>query len=462
MIFKYGGNSINKVEFYYENSTDIIHYLKESKIFLGKDLENYSFFKKDSLTILSGLGKEKDLSNFKLLKTGINIARNNLKKIEIKDIEIDLMNLDDNKVFFILEGMFLEGLYKYSLKKNEKKDKIEINIIIKCKNKKIFDKAFKIAKSRNIVRQLVDIPANILDTNEFSKQIQSILKDKKIGIEVYDKKRLEKENLQGILSVGQGSAQPPYLLKIHYKPQKAKNKITLVGKGVVFDSGGLSLKPSDSMVDMKGDMAGAATVVGAINAAKEMELPVEIFGLIPIVENHISGNSYRVSDVIKYKNGKSVEIGNTDAEGRLILADALIISNVLPSNFIIDLATLTGACMVALGPDIYGVLTNNEKLGRKFTDFVNLNSSDEAWMLPLFDRYKKQLDSKIADVKNIGKRWGGTITAALFLKEFVPKNKDWIHLDIAGPFFDEGLGLFDSMSTGIPLESLVLYLETLI
>jgi leucyl aminopeptidase len=196
-------------------------------------------------------------------------------------------------------------------------------------------------------------------------------------------------------------------------------------------------------------------------AAIELNLPLEIEVYLPIAENSISGNAYKVSDVITYQNGKSVEIVNTDAEGRLVLADALIVASATPCDLMIDIATLTGACMVALGTDIYGVLSSDEKLARGYCDFVNDNSSETAWPLPLFSKYKDQLKSKIADMKNSGKRWGGAITAALFLQEFIPAKTNWMHLDIAGPSYDEGLNLFDSMATGIPMESLVLYLEKL-
>ncbi len=460
MKIVYKGTSSIKVNFFYKNSTRIPQELKLNGFFEGKELQIFIKNEKDSSRILVGLGDKKEKDYFKLLKTGISAFNQALKNLKVSSVIIDFEQLDENLVFYIMQGMCLASFYTYTLKsKEDDKSKLKELIVHYQKNNHIIEKSKNIALSRNIVRGLVDKPANILNTKNFAQQIKQIFSKTDVNVEIWDDKKLKEENLQGIIAVGKGAEVPPHLVKLHYKPENALKKVILVGKGVVFDSGGLSLKPTDGMLDMKGDMGGAATVVGAIHAIQALNLPIEVYGLLPLAENLISATAYRVSDVIKYNNGKTVEVNNTDAEGRLILADALHLTKDIDATTVIDMATLTGACMVALGPDIYGAFSNNEKLLEQFTSFVNQKTSEKTWALPLLDKYKDQLKSKIADLKNTGKRWGGAITAALFLKEFVPKDKKWLHLDIAGPFFDEGIGLFDGMATGIPLESLVLFLE---
>jgi leucyl aminopeptidase len=432
-------------------------------MFSGKQGEILTDIQEEETFIHAGLGKKEKADPFSFLKTGISLMRSQLKKIASDSVFLEMEELEERAIFFIMEGIFLEGLYDFSYKKKEEDQQKMETLIVSCNEKyqKSVDKAKIIAQSRNLVRELVDTPANILTTTEMAGRLEKMFKSKSLKVEVWDKKRLEKENLQGLLNVGKGSDFPPYLVKVHYKPENPKKQYTLIGKGIIFDTGGYSLKPSEGMLDMKGDMAGAATVAGILNGAAQMKLPVEIIGLFPLAENAISGSAYKVSDVIRYRNGKSVEVVNTDAEGRLVLADALIVSGELEPEKVIDFATLTGACMVALGPDIYGVFSPDEAKSRDFTDFVNKNTSEKGWPLPVYDKYRDdQMKSKIADLKNTCKRWGGAITATLFLKEFVPEGKEWMHMDIAGPFFDEGLGLFDGQATGIPVESMLLWLES--
>lgn len=458
MQITYQGSSSLTVRFYFEGDPSIPQGLVEAGHFEGKEGQFFTRLNHESSLLCCGLGKEKEISPFKLLNTGIKLFSTQLAKLKLPSAALELNSLDEKKVFFLLEGLFLSALYLNPYQKVETKPTLA-QFILLTPHQSSAERAFILAQNRNLVRSLVDAPANILTTKNFTEKIQEIFADTPVQVEVWDRERLETEKMRGLLTVGQGSALPPYLVKLHYRPVKVEKQITLIGKGIVFDAGGYSLKPSDSMQDMKGDMAGAATVVGILKTLCELNLPLEIYALLPIAENLISGQAYRVSDIIHYPNGKTVEINNTDAEGRLILADALLHANTLPPKTIIDLATLTGACMVALGPDIYGAFSNNDELVSRFVQFVNDSTSETTWRLPLFYKYKEQLKSSIADLKNTGKRWGGAITAALFLNEFVQEDKTWMHLDIAGPFFDEGLGLFENMATGIPLESLVLFLE---
>ncbi|HCL58115.1 MAG TPA: aminopeptidase [Spirochaetia bacterium] len=458
MTIKYSGESGLNVYFFYENDPEIPSFLIEKGIFKGEKNEFYLHGLEKETKIYAGLGEKNKTTPYSLLQTGTKIVRAYFEKLKEKSISFDFEKIEQNLSFFLLEGLFLEIFYSFHLKKEAKKRTLE-EIIIKNTAPEIVRRAFQFSESRNLIRELVDLPANLLRPHDMAEKIAAVFENSDIQVEIWDSAKLEKEKMEGILSVGKGSQAAPYFIHLHYIPENPIKKLILIGKGITFDSGGLSLKPTDSMLDMKGDMAGAATVVGLLHLIEKIDLPIEINALIPLAENMISGNAYRVSDVIQYKNGKSVEVVNTDAEGRLVLADALIYSEKFESDLMIDLATLTGACMVALGTDIYGVFSNDEKTGIDFASFVNEKTSEKAWALPLFEKYKDQLKSKIADLKNTGKRWGGSITAALFLEEFVPGNKKWIHLDIAGPFFDDGIGIFDSMATGIPFESVALYLE---
>jgi leucyl aminopeptidase len=233
------------------------------------------------------------------------------------------------------------------------------------------------------------------------------------------------------LAVAQGSAEEPRFIHLAWKPAGAKRCVVLVGKGVTFDSGGLSLKTNDGMLDMKTDMAGAAAVLAAATGAVEERLAVEVHALAACTENMPSGTSYKLGDVLRSLDGKTVEINNTDAEGRLTLADALSFGLRFQPDAVLDFATLTGACMVALGPYIAGLMSNDEALSAEVLAAAQ-RAGEDLWRLPLPGRLLEQLKSEIADLKNTGERWGGALTAGLFLKEFVG-DVPWVHVDIAGP-----------------------------
>lgn len=459
MQIQFQGSASLKASFYFEQDSRIAESLKNKKIFCGKAEESFLKTEAGTFELFLGLGKKPEQGFFPFLKTG-TLAAKKILKINEETAEINLTGLSEKETFFTAEGFFLQSLYDYSLKQKKETPALK-TVIFKTPFETAVNKALILAQSRNWVRQAVDTPSNTLTPEAFARSIEALFENTGVMVEILNHEKIRQENLQGLLQVGKGSENLPCLVKLHYRPLNSKTSLTLVGKGITFDSGGLSLKPSESMLDMKGDMAGAATVAGIFKAALDLNLPIELYGLLPLAENMISGHSYKVSDVITYRNGKTVEINNTDAEGRLILADALILASEMQPDLIIDLATLTGACMVALGTDMYGVFAKNPSQGREYVRFVNEETSEFAWDLPLFSKYQENLKSKLADLKNTGKRWGGAISAALFLKEFVAESKDWMHLDIAGPFFDDGLGLFDGQATGIPLESLYLYLENL-
>lgn len=282
-------------------------------------------------------------------------------------------------------------------------------------------------------RDLANSPPNILYPESLANSAQALEdKSNKIRVEVMDLKKIEELGLNGIISVGKGSQHEPRLIIVEYHNSPTGEKpILLVGKAVTFDTGGISIKPSDRMDEMKFDKSGGCTVLGIMHALSSLDLPVNVVAVIPSVENMPSGTSYRPGDIIRMYSGKTVEVLNTDAEGRLILADALAygISKYSPKS-VIDFATLTGACIIALGTNVAGLIGNDEKLIQKLLS-SSRNTGEKIWELPLYDEFLDLIKSNVATIKNIGGRTGGAITAAAFLSHFV-QNVPWAHLDIAG------------------------------
>jgi leucyl aminopeptidase len=246
---------------------------------------------------------------------------------------------------------------------------------------------------------------------------------------VVDEREIKELGMGGVMGVSQGSAHPPRFIILEYG-QPSKKTIVLVGKGVTFDTGGISIKPSANMAEMKMDMSGAAAVIGTFEAVARLKLPVHLVGLIPAVENMPSGSSIRPGDILRHYGGKTSEVDNTDAEGRLILADALAYAEKFKPAAVIDIATLTGACVVALGHHASGMMGNDEGLMKKLKA-AGERTYERVWPLPMFDEYEKLIKSDVADVRNVGGRWAGAITGAWFLKKFIGNYK-WVHLDIAG------------------------------
>jgi leucyl aminopeptidase len=294
-----------------------------------------------------------------------------------------------------------------------------------------------LADSVNLARRLVNEPPSEIYPESFAAAAEDVARECGLEIETWDQDRLELEHCGSLLAVARGSDRPARLVILRHSGGKNGDPtLALVGKGVTFDSGGLSIKPTDGMKTMKCDMAGAATVVGAMQAIARLKLPINVIGLVGLVENMLSGKSYKLGDVLTARSGKTIEVLNTDAEGRLVLADVLDVAIERGAAKIIDLATLTGACVVALGTDVAGLMTNDQS----WCDTVAAAArtcGEPAWQLPMFPEYGEQIKSEVADIKNVGEgRWGGAITAAKFLEEFVA-GKPWVHMDIAGPSFLE-------------------------
>ncbi|MDR1943535.1 MAG: leucyl aminopeptidase [Synergistaceae bacterium] len=293
-----------------------------------------------------------------------------------------------------------------------------------------------LAEAQCYARDIANEPGNVVNPGTFEEIARRLAAEKGLGISVFHADELEKRGMNALLSVGNGSATKPRLIHLEYSPREANVKsLAIVGKGLTFDSGGLSLKPADSMLTMKGDKTGACVALGVIKAVSEMKLPIRLHVIVGAAENMPGGSAYRPDDVIKSYSGKTIEVNNTDAEGRLTLADALAYACEQDPEAVIDVATLTGACAVALGETTAGLFTNDDKFGEEFLAEA-AKSGERFWKLPMNDEnLRKKVKSPIADLINSAGRYGGAITAAMFLESFVRKGTPWIHLDIAATDF---------------------------
>jgi len=359
----------------------------------------------------------------------------------------------------LAEGAVL-GLYKFDkyLEKKEEKEVEELTIVEfdEKKVKKIEEGVRKgqiLAEAQNLVRDLVNEPSNKMTPQILAEKAREVAKNFSLGIEVLEQKDLEELGAEAFLSVAKGSEEPCKLIVMKYQSDEGKETIALVGKGITFDSGGISLKPSKGMGEMKGDMAGAAAVIGAMMAIAQLKPKINVLGIIPATENMPSGHALKPGDVIGSLSGKTIEIISTDAEGRLILADALSYARKLGARKIIDIATLTGGCIVALGKITGGLLGTDQELVDLALE-VSEETGEKMWQLPLFDEYFESIKSDIADVKNSGGREASTITAGLFLKQFVD-DTPWIHIDMAGKeLTDKEKGYLVKGATGYGTRSL--------
>ena len=313
-----------------------------------------------------------------------------------------------------------------------------------------------IAESQMWARDLVNTPALDLPPAGLAREAQAMAKEVGLTCKVWTEAELKKGGFGGVLGVGQGSVRPPRLIELKYSGGGKGSPIALTGKGIAFDSGGLSIKDATGMEWMKSDMGGAASILATMRAIALLKPKVNVIAAIPSAENMPSGSAIRPGDVLKHRGGTTSEVLNTDAEGRLVLADSLAFLAEKKPRVIIDTATLTGACMIALGTDLWGAMGNDRDLIRDVLAAGDA-AGEPGWELPMYEPYRKLIDSDIADIKNIGKRYGGAITAAMFLREFVG-DVPWVHLDIAGPAFSERQGdYWPKGATGSPVRALVRY-----
>ncbi|KAK6090069.1 hypothetical protein P3W45_000957 [Vairimorpha bombi] len=403
-------------------------FLKKNKASGKTNTTFINFEDDDSITVYASMGDlSTDLLQVKenASTTGASVLRN-------------LMYLDEHLNIYIevteYQREFVSGLvlayYKYNFLNKDKKN---INTISVLGSEEV-NTYTAIYNGQNFVRFLGDTPSNLMTPTLFVEYAKKYCTDLKV--EVFDKGFMEKKNMNLLLGVAQGSRQDPKLIKISYKGKSTKEvDLSLVGKGITFDTGGISLKPSANMAAMKGDMMGAATVLATIKLASDMRLNINIEAVLPLTENMPGGVATKPGDVHIGMSGISVEIDNTDAEGRLILGDAISYAQESNPKYLLDIATLTGAISVALGDNFIGYFSNDDKLAGLIYE-ASIESSDPAWRMPLSSLYLSSMKSNVADLKNAGGRKGGSCTAAIFLNEFVNKDIKWTHFDIAGVDWD--------------------------
>jgi len=375
-----------------------------------------------------------------------------------------MLNTDEAAPFIgkAIEGAVL-GSYSFDRYKKEKADldKTQFNIVgLKAhdaKNRHYLSRYTAVSQAVNEARDMINEPGSVATPEYLAEAARNIAKESDLDLKIWDEKKLRKDGYNGLLQVGRGSAYPPRMIRLAYRTGKAKGHLAFVGKGITFDTGGISLKPADKMFEMKGDMSGGAAVLYAMKAIGKLKPDVNVTGIVPTAENFPDANAQRPGDIFYAKNGKSIMVDNTDAEGRLILTDGLHLAGEEKATHILDIATLTGAQLIALGPRIMGVMGNDDGARDGIVDAAR-RAGEAAWPMPLPEELRKGLDSTVADIANVAaERNGGMLVGGLFLKEFVPNGVRWAHLDIAGPAFHEGepYGYVPKGGTGAAVRSLV-------
>jgi leucyl aminopeptidase len=434
--------------------------------FKGK-LGESAFFRSPSgsarKVVLVGLGKVENWNLEGLRQASAGIARG-AQKQKSKTLGVMLPFWNDDaaqSTGAIVEGIELsmhqDNRFKSEPDKNGSTKSIEqVEIIGAGVQVEAIAKAQQICQGVILARELVNAPANVVTPISLAETAAQIAQSLGLTLEVLEKEQCEALGMGAFLCVGQASDLPPKFIHLTYKPQgTAQRKLAIIGKGLTFDSGGLNLKPTGSGIEtMKMDMAGSAATLGTAHVVGLLKPNVEVHFIVAATENMISGRAIHPGDVVTASNGKTIEINNTDAEGRLTLADALVFAEKLGVDAIVDLATLTGACVVALGNDIAGVWSPEDNLANAILSAAEL-AGEKMWRMPLEDKYFEGIKSMIADMKNTGPRPGGSITAALFLKQFI-KDTPWVHLDVAGPVWTEKeSGYNNPGATGYAVRSLV-------
>ena len=428
---------------------------------------------KAAKVLVIGLGKKDDL-NPNVIRNTVAEACRYLRKASVKDVATILHGagaggIDAEKsAQAITEGAIL-GLYTFRRHKSKKDENGDIDkMLIVTPDKQGLSKLKEgcevgriLAEATILARDLDNEPGNYMTPTDLANAAEKVAADFGLECKIFEKKDIEEMGMGGLLGVARGSAQPPKLIVLKYQGDKrSKRTVGLVGKGLTFDSGGISIKPSEGMGDMKGDMAGGAAVISALRAIAEMKPKVNVTAIVPATENMPSGSACKPGDVLKASNGKTIEVVNTDAEGRIILADALSYARKLGLSPVIDVATLTGACHVALGDHYSGGLSNNQKLIEKVIE-AGKEAGERIWQMPLDDDYKESNKSDVADIKNSGGRYGGVINAAQFLHEFI-EDTPWVHIDIAGTSTsDKDKGAVVKGETGVIVRTLVNFVLSL-
>ncbi len=406
-----------------------------------------------------GLGDSKEINGNKIIESFYKLAKD-LKAMKINEISLKIQkpfSEDKNFVLKALEG-FLQAEYKWEDYKTEKSDDYELTVSLLDVNEDIqkdFEELQNLIQGVGVTRTLVNIPANDLYPETLANKVVDLFEGTEVKVEVLDKKQCEELGMEAMLQVGRGSSKEPKFIIMKYMPLKdQKDHLTFVGKGLTYDSGGYAIKPASGMVTMKCDMGGAASVIGAMYALQKNKVQKNVVGVIAAVENMISGDAYKNGDIIGSMKKTKIEIGNTDAEGRVTLADSLYYSATrLESKAIVDLATLTGACIVALGDKTTGMVSNDDHIANLLLE-ASKDVNENLHRFTVFDCHREQIKGSFGDIKNSTTGGAGSITAGLFLEHFV-EGKPWAHLDIAGPaYFDNAWSYYPAGGSGIPVKTI--------
>ncbi|MEM7550802.1 MAG: leucyl aminopeptidase family protein [Bacteroidota bacterium] len=460
LVLAYFKNDVN-----YEVISGLIGFEKPD--FEGNFKEQLLVYGRNSERIyLLGLGEEHDKNRSQ--EAFKSLAFKNRKKWS-KEIQIDCSHLDETMACNAVLGFELASYDIGMFKKDKDENKLRlasftVQIIFEKEIEKGLKEAQSTANSINRIKSLIDAPANQKTPEYLAEWAKNSSSNYEYSCEVLDKEQLIKEGFGGILAVGQGSVNPPVLIKTMYNPTNSENpSVILVGKGITFDTGGLSIKPSQNLHYMKSDMGGSAVVLGVVELVARLQLPIHIMGLVASAENAVDANSFRPGDVIKSYSGKTIEIIDTDAEGRLVLADALhYATNNYKPDTVIDLATLTGSVVRTLGYSAAGMFTTNDHLSRQLSD-IGENIRERVWRLPMYKDFEEDLHSDIADLRNFSnKPVAGGITAAKFLEAFTNEHKNWVHLDIAGAAFGDSEYSKMKSASGYGVRLIIEYLKSLV
>lgn len=441
--------------------------LRASGEFTGKLYEMALLYRPQGVAakrlVVVGGGKREKFSSVEVRRIAGTLVRS-LKSKGVRSIAllVDTPN-GDEYVTPAAEGAVLGNWeadkYKSDPKKNEKQiDAFSIMVprVAAGALRAALERGRIVAESQNLTRDLVNEPANKLTPGDLAEAARKMAAELGLEHEILNQETMAKLGMGALLGVAQGSTNPPFLIVIKYRPGSSQGNghLALVGKGVTFDTGGISIKPSDGMEKMKYDMAGAAAVIGAMRAIAQLKPPIPVTAYVPTVENMLNGNAQRPGDIVTALSGKTIEVLNTDAEGRLILADAISYANRNGATHIVDAATLTGAIGIALGHYNIGAFTNDDEFLQRFLK-ASRAAGEKTWQLPMDEEYKEYLKSAFADLPNIGGRYGGSITAAWFLREFADPTP-WVHLDIASTaWLDEAKGWLSKGPTGVAVRSFV-------
>ena len=435
-VFISTSDKINLPNFLDKNSKKLAEEIIKKNNFTAKSSEKISMTLVNDKKLLDlriiGLGEKNKLNNKNIRQYLYDGLKDVTGKVFVAFLDKELDNMD------IVAAVVEHINYKFDKYFSQKKEKfLEVSYLIDKKVPKLIE-GYELSKISNIVRDLVNEQAEVLTPKALADKAVDLGREYGFEVEIYDEKKAKKLGMNSYLSVARAAHHRPYVIVMRYKGE-AKSKYTygLVGKGLTYDTGGLSLKPTDGMLTMRCDMGGAATVIGSMCSLAKMKVKKNVTCVVAACENSIGPNAYRPGDILTAMNGKTIEVTNTDAEGRLTLADALTyIAKYEKVDEIIDVATLTGAIMIGLGEDVTGVFSNDDKMARKLIDSSE-KWNEYFWQMPMFDLYKRNLKSSYADMQNTGVRYGGSINAAKFLEEFI-EGKKWIHLDIAGTAWASG------------------------